>query len=271
MAYADRGRGAPDDAACRYGASRMLFRGPARGLEGRYIAVLGGTETYGKFIAEPFADLLEQRLDCPVVNLGAVNGGLDLYLNEEAVLRVAQAAALCVVQVVGAQNLSNRFYTVHPRRNDRFVLARPELRQLYPEVDFTEFSFTRHLLSVLQRVAADRFDRVLAELRQVWLQRMAALLAHLPGAILLWLADQPPPARAAITQEPWAVDADMVAAMRRRAAALVQVVADPDSSLSLRPAGGLALPVAPCLPGPAAHRLAARRLLPVIARRLAGA
>jgi len=271
MAYADRGGGAPDDQTCRYGASRMLFRGPQRNLQGRYIAVLGGTETYGKFIPEPFAALMEQALGLPVVNLGAVNGGLDLYLNEAAVLEVAAGAAICVVQIIGAQNLSNRFYSVHPRRNDRFVMARPELRQLFPEVDFTEFSFTRHLLTVLQRVSAERAERVVTELRQVWLERMSLLLSHLHKPVLLWLSDQPPPDLARIGHDPWIVDAAMITAMRLRAAEVVEVVVNPadfDSRVSLRAGGRLEQPSLLGLPGPEAHRLAARALVPVLHRHL---
>lgn len=273
MAYADRGGGAPDDQTCRYGASRMLFRGPQRSLQGCYIAVLGGTETYGKFIPEPFANLLERALALPVVNLGAVSGGLDLYLNEEPVLEVAAGAAICVVQIVGAQNLSNRFYTVHPRRNDRFVAARPELRHLFPEVDFTEFSFTRHLLTVLQRVSAERFEKVVAELRSVWLERMGLLLSHLPGAVLLWLADHPPPVRAMIGRDPWIVDRAMLAAAGRQAAQVVEVVAssaDFDSRVQPRAVPGFEQPSLLGLPGPEVHRLVSRALSEVLAQRLSG-
>ena len=75
---------------------------------------------------------------------------------------------MTVVQVMGAQNLTNRFYTVHPRRNDRFLRAAPDLQALYPEVDFTEFHFTRHLLRTLRWSSADRFEVVAEELRAVW-------------------------------------------------------------------------------------------------------
>ena len=39
-------------------------------------------------------------------------------------------ARLTVLQVTGAQNMSNRFYSVHPRRNDRFLKASPLLRAM---------------------------------------------------------------------------------------------------------------------------------------------
>ena len=38
---------------CRYGQSRISFRGPKKNLKGRFIAFLGGSETYGKFVRKP--------------------------------------------------------------------------------------------------------------------------------------------------------------------------------------------------------------------------
>ena len=34
--------------SCRYGNSRLFFRGPKGNLSGRYHAFIGGTETFGK-------------------------------------------------------------------------------------------------------------------------------------------------------------------------------------------------------------------------------
>ena len=58
MVYAFPGAGALDYFACHYGTSRLLFRGPQRPTDGDFIACLGGTETYGKYIPLPFATLL---------------------------------------------------------------------------------------------------------------------------------------------------------------------------------------------------------------------
>ncbi|EPX82368.1 hypothetical protein Salmuc_04093 [Salipiger mucosus DSM 16094] len=166
----------------------MLFRGPRRSLDESYVAFLGGTETYGRFVAAPFPALAEQRLDRVCVNLGAVNAGPDLYLNDAGALDVAARAELCVVQMMSAQNMSNRFYGVHPRRNDRFLRASEGLQALYPEVDFTEFHFTRHMLGRLREVSAERFAQVTEELRQAWMARMTQLLTVLRGRALLLVA-----------------------------------------------------------------------------------
>ena len=149
MAFAFQGAAALDYSVCRYGSSKVQFRGPRCDLSGPYVACLGGTETFGKFVPDPFPALVQGRLGIPIANLGCVNAGLDVFLNEPAIADVAAGAKVTVLQILGVQNLSNRYYTVHPRRNDRFVHAAPGLKALYRDVDFTEFHFTRHLLGVL--------------------------------------------------------------------------------------------------------------------------
>jgi len=63
MAYAFPGAGALDYSPCSYAGSRILFRGPKADLGGTFVACLGGSETYGKFIPTPYPDLLEEMLD----------------------------------------------------------------------------------------------------------------------------------------------------------------------------------------------------------------
>ena len=184
---------------------------------------------------------------------------------------IAAQACVTVVQLLGAQNLSNRYYAVHPRRNDRFLGATPLLRAIFPRVDFTEFSFTRHMLRALQHSSADRFEVVAEELRAAWVARMKQLLARLPGpVILLWMSDNAPPQparRVEMAAAPMLIDAEMLAAIRALATGYVQVI----SSAQARAQGvqGMAFgplegPAAASVPGPMAHREVAEALLPLI-------
>ena len=176
-------------APCRYGTSRILFRGPRRQLEGRYIAFVGGTETYGRFLEQPFPVLVETALSDPCINFGMVNASVDAYAGEPTVIAACQGAALNVVQVMGAQNMSNRFYTVHPRRNDRFLKASTVLQAIYPDVDFSDYCFTRHMLGALYARSPDRFEIVRMELEAAWLGRMTSFLREIgKHTFLLWFA-----------------------------------------------------------------------------------
>ena len=110
-------------APCRYGMSRIMFRGPKRRLDNPYFACIGGTETYGKFIDRPFPALIEKDIGRHCVNFGCVNGGVDAFVNDLTIMAACHKSDLTVVQVMGANFLSHRFYSVHLWCNDRFLRA----------------------------------------------------------------------------------------------------------------------------------------------------
>lgn len=217
----------PDVQSCHYGHARLNFRGPERDLRQDFVAVLGGSEAYGRFVALPFPTLMEPCLGLGVANLAQARASADFYLTEPAVLEVAAKARAVAVVVMGATNQSNRYYRVHPRRNDRFIQASPQLRALYPEVDFTEFHFTQHLLRHLQAVSTKRFDAVAEELREVWVERMRELLGRIPvPALLTWIAQREPPMASGVVDlacKPALVDADMIGKIRDLAADYTEI------------------------------------------------
>lgn len=178
-------------APCRYGMSRIFFRGPRRRLDEPYVAFVGGTGTFGKFIDRPFPALAEKSLRRTCVNFGCVNGGVDAFINDPTIMAACHDAEATVIQVMGANHLSNRFYTVHPRRNDRFLRASTVLQAIYAEVDFADFTFTRHMLGALHAKSPERFDIVVSELRTAWVSRMRSMLDEIgPRTILLWFSDE---------------------------------------------------------------------------------
>lgn len=274
--YDHHGAAALDYSPCQYGGSRLLFRGPERPLKEAYCAILGGTETYGKYIERPFPQLVEDEIGRTVINLGLVNAGVDVFAGEDAVRQLSDRARVTVVQVLGAQNMSNRFYTVHPRRNDRFLRASAMLQAVYREVDFTEFHFTRHMLSTLQGVSAERFTLLVDELKAVWLARMRHLAEQLRGrTVLLWLSGHHPGEAArseGLGLDPLFVDRAMVEAVRPLFTEYVEVVASREARAS--GVNGMVFPpleqpAAAQMPGPAVHDEVAEALAPVVARLMA--
>lgn len=178
---------------CRYGNSKIFFRGPRKSLKDRYVTFIGGTETYGKGVEFPFPELVEDSTGITCVNFGCVNASVDAFLPETAVHDACHSAALNIVQVMGAHNMSNRFYTVHPRRNDRFVRASSVMRAIYPEVDFTEFCFTRHMLASLYELSPERFEIIQSELQMAWRARMRSFINEIGAhTLLLWFSETLP-------------------------------------------------------------------------------
>lgn len=263
--------GAWQDAQCRYRGSRTLFRGPPRVLAPPYIACLGGSQTFGRYIDHPFPALLEPLLGRTCVNLGSMHAGITTFADDSAILDICHRADLTIVQVMGANNLSNRFYTVHPRRNDRFLRASDPLQTLYPEVDFTEFTFTRHLLGHLHDVSPVRFEIIVHELRQAWVARMQYLLAQIGGRrILLWFSAEPlndavwSDRLAGMQVDPLFVTAGMID--RLRSAVRRVVVVNPSPAALAQGCAGLRVPlseqaIAAQMFGPRCHAEAAAVLV----------
>jgi hypothetical protein len=282
MTYDTTGRSGLDYLPCRYGRSRLQFRGPRRRLAGDYALFLGGTETYGRFIAHPYPALTEAATGMTCVNFGLQNAGVDAFLNDPAVIEVAQGARVTVVQLMGAQNMSNRFYAVHPRRNDRFLKASGLMRQFFRDVDFTEFAFNRHMLSTIHDLSPDRYQMIREELRDAWMARMRHLLRAIGGrTILLWFAGHHPPEGGdtggaplpgasrsdALGGDPLFIDRSMIEAIRPFATAFVEVTASPQA-LSCGTEGMVFDPmevsVAAAMMGPMAHQEVAAALSPVL-------
>ncbi len=231
--------------------------------------MLGGTSTFGKYVARPYPAIVEAALGCPVANLGALNAGLDFYLHDPAVLDVAARAQVAVVQVTGAEALTNPFYSVHSRRNDRFLAATPALRDLFPGVDFAEIHFTRHLLHVLERSDPVACAAVVRGLKDTWLTRMRQLLDRLPERrVLLWLADTAPPKQSlSLDPAPPFVDQAMLDALRDAVDDIVISIPSPRARAMVPfdmtyPVTEAAL--AACLPGGAVHAEVAAELAPVL-------
>ncbi|MCV6825909.1 MULTISPECIES: DUF6473 family protein [Halocynthiibacter] len=270
MAYENLGEGALDYLPCRYGKSKLLFRGPRRKMENAYIAAIGSTETYGKFVEEPFPNLVEKALGIETVNFGCVNAGPDVFLNEPVVLEACAKSRVTVVQAMGAQNMSNRFYAVHPRRNDRFLKASALMKTIFRDVDFTEFHFTRHMLQALKSLSNDRFALVEEELKAAWRARMQFLFEKIKGkTILLWVDNPNPDTHTDLGPDPLFIDRSMIEAVRPFCTEVVEV----QLSDAARTAGvkgmvypEMEAPIAKEVMGLQAHTEVAQALAPVLKR-----
>lgn len=272
MTYNALGPGALDYLPCRYGTSKLLFRGPGRNLDDPYIAFIGGTETYGRFVEKPFPALIEVATGMPCVNFGCMNAGLDVFARDPFVLGAAAEAQISVLQIMGAQNMTNRFYSVHPRRNDRFLAPSDLLKTIYRDIDFSEFHFSKHMLAALKAASADRFKTVHRELQTAWVARMRLLMGQISGKIiLLWFADHAPDrhgrAHRGLGADPLFISQEMIDQVAAHAAKVVKVVPSRDAydegtnGMVFAP---LEAHIAAELPGSRAHREVAAALLPAI-------
>lgn len=271
MAYAFPSAGALDYAMCRYGTSKLLFRGPKRSLDRVFVAVIGGSDCFGRYVRYPFPDLIEKDLGLPVANFGLHNAGPDVYLNDEWLMEATRRAAVTVVQIMGAQNISNRFFTVHPRRNDRFIAPTPALQALYPKLDMTEIHFTKHLLQALHHQSPTNFATVAQGLREDWMLHMTNLLAQIGSpTIVFWSGDAMPPPQEGpldLFASHLLIARQMVDTVAQRADRLVYAIASPEARAASTEGmifDPIEMPFAMQLAGPYVHRELSDTLLPHI-------
>mgnify|MGYP003564171922 CR=1 FL=1 len=271
MSFETRGAIAPDHPTVSYPGSSLRFRAPAGDPTHAHVLCLGGTETFGRYVDDPYPAQLANRITAPVINMGVAGAGLDVLLSDGAIVNARASASAIVLQIQGAQALSNRLYTVHPRRNDRFVRASDVLRTIYWDVDFTEFHFIRHMLDHLEALSPDRFDIVRNELRVAWMARMKHILCKAKVPVhLLWLSCRAPrneDPQDTLCDEPMFVTSDMLDAASKLAASLSVVVTRPEMSRPERgdpPALSRDVAAARLLPGAKAHMQAAEKLARIL-------
>jgi hypothetical protein len=137
-----------------------------------------------------------------------------------------------VIQITGAQNISNRFYSVHPRRNDRFLKASRLMQTIFAEVDFTEFHFTRHLLRGLEGYLAGKVrDGPAGTARGLGRPDAGPAQRLNNRAVLVWMsrhALDDGPTGLTPADEPLFVTRGMVDALRPHVRDVVEIVARPE-------------------------------------------
>lgn len=257
------GAGARDYVSGNHGQPYPALHGVPDDQSQPFIAVLGGSETLGNGRGQPYPSLLEAAIRLPVANLAAPLAGPDYYLSNPALVRIAARSRVAIIQLPGAEALTNPFYTVHSRRNDRFLAATPALRALFPEVEFTDIHFAGHLHQVLAQVDADRHARVVQTLRTTWLSKMCQLLRQLPPRrILLRLQGEGgPEGNGGATA---LADPVTLQALCHHASGLVVATPSPAARAIDMTSVDAASASAHRLPGPAAHAEIAAALLPKV-------
>lgn len=269
----------------RFGRSRQVFRGPKPELKGKYLSFLGASHTFGRFSDTPFPAIVQAETGLPCLNLGTDGAGPGFFVSDPEILRTASQSQVCVIQVMSARNMSNRMYSVRPRRNNRIHAVSDLLKGIYPDVDFDKFVFTRVMIDHLREVDPLRFRLVENEMKNAWMARMRSLLTLIETRkILFWFSERAPEGEDPDVVEPgnmkypYFVDRAMVDAVRPGADAYVELVSSEGLPMDMTRDGqavmfrssGLPIEFNMKFPSPEMHRLAADTLRPEIARLMGG-
>lgn len=202
----------------RFGRSKQIFRGTRPNLKNPYVAFIGGSETFGKFVSTPFPTLVKRYLRMTCVNWGTPGAGPGFFLKDPVILEACSKAEICVVQVMNPVALSNRMYSVFPRRNMRLRGVSSALRSLFPDVNFEDFKYVSAMLRKLADEDAEAYKIVLDEQRSAWVARMDELLNDIETRkVLLWLAPLDPVKSGCLITE------EMVNAVRKKVETVITI------------------------------------------------
>jgi hypothetical protein len=274
----------------------LNLRGRPEDLDRDYVCFLGAAQTFGRFCAEPFPELVGRATNLGVVNLGTGGAGPEFFLRSDAALALANRARLVVVQVMSARSVGNRIF--HPEIGGNYGFLLPGFRRtmltralddLFAGRDPRGRSgrFIRDLIgetranyveAMLRLLAAVRRPKVLVWFAQrrpeacpdvdglsraFWLRRRFVLAAGLAR-----LARFRPYAASRAGGFPHLVNPTMLDALRPAADAYVEVASRAGLPHVLRDAAGEELRRDWYYPSPEMHRLAAEALVPACLRLL---
>jgi hypothetical protein len=155
---------------------------PERIEPGGYFICLGAAQTFGRFCARPFPNLLEERLGLPCLNISHGGAGpLFFCLENEALLGYLNSARFVIVQVMSARSESNSLFESrgvgHYRRRS----------------DGQDFGCDQAFADLLRSRPRSFVESIVEETRQSWLSSYQTLLSaiHVPK-ILLWYSTRRP-------------------------------------------------------------------------------
>lgn len=212
--------GAP---ACDYGHPRARFRGPECDFRRRHIAYLGGRETMGRFMGQPFSVMVEQATGYGALNLGQNNAGVEFFARFQGLDQLTRRASHVVIEISSAALQSNRYYRVHPVRNDRITSISEEcgLGEAIGDAHFI-----RHFLSTAAQDNPHLFTKLRRHLAAHWVLKMQNLIAQFQVPVhLLWFSPKSPDnvSHAPLAADPLFVDRTMLNALWPHVENLIEV------------------------------------------------
>jgi len=201
------------------------LRGPAFEPEpGRYIVVMGAAQTFGRFVAEPYAHTLARELGMPVLNLGISGAGPGFFLQRPEMLALVNQSRLAIVQVMSGRSVSNSRFTVQPNQG----LVRLADGDGTDPPRFAETAYAQFI----GQAPADVVAGLRAEIRARYQAEMCTLLRAISvPKVLFWFSTRAPAWREGLTDlgvywgaYPHFVDADIFAAVQAEADGAVSSV-----------------------------------------------
>ncbi len=186
LAYQERDREIVDYRLFCDEKTGLWLRGPQpeRLEDGRYIACLGGAQTFGCFCDNPFTRLLQETLNIPVVNYGIGGAGPSFFLQQEKIFGPLNKAACTVIQVMSGRSESN---SVFDTGGLAYVTRRSDGRRMGARAAY------QSLLRRKMIFGRKDLKRIIDETRETWVRNYKSLIAKIEvPVVLFWFAKREP-------------------------------------------------------------------------------
>jgi hypothetical protein len=205
----------------------LWLRGPApeRLEKGRYIACIGGAQTFGCYCDNPFPRLLQQTLNVPVVNYGTGGAGPSFFLHQDKIFAPLDDAACVIVQVMSGRSESN---SVFDTGGLAYITLRSDGRRMGARAAY------QNLLMKKMIFGRKSLKRIIAETRGNWVDNYRLLIRRIEAPVVLfWFAMREPDYRESYIHVstllggfPHLVNREMLEAVKKEADEYVHCVTD---------------------------------------------
>ena len=159
------------------------LRGPAPDLQKPYFAVMGAAQVFGRFVENPFANILSKSIGLPALNLGMSGAGPNFFLQRPELMEAASKARFVIVQLMSGRSISNSCLVTAPNQGVLSSRLDPDERPIFAEDAYK---------NLLKKLSPEELSELRAENRDAYVDQMRALLEGLPvPKILLYWSKRP--------------------------------------------------------------------------------
>jgi glycosyltransferase involved in cell wall biosynthesis len=178
----------PGSDAIPHPNGEVYYRGPAPSnlTEGGYLACIGGAQTLGRFVTQPYSDQLGKTLGLETLNLGHGGGKPRYFLECPGILEHLNKAALVVVQIPSARGGETSFFKPVSIKNAVLQNKRPGYSKSprFADKAYKEF---------LENESPELVAQLQSEIRENWMEEMTQLLTAIQvPKVLLWFSTRTP-------------------------------------------------------------------------------
>jgi hypothetical protein len=148
-----------------------------------YGVAIGAAQTFGRYVAEPFPQLVAAQNNIQILNLGFAGAGPSFFLRRPELLRWINGAEFVVVQAMSGRNVSN--FVFETCENQDVVRKRGTKDTMFVESAYRAFLLESEPSLAIALRAANRVQ---------WLREMAELFKRIsvPRRCLLWFSRRKP-------------------------------------------------------------------------------